>query len=53
MKEYVFIEFYLSSQYKNILNYALSKRTPEESSTKINYVEQAKEIDQENIPYKR
>lgn len=36
--EYVFIEYYLATQAKNGPNYGLSKRTPTEQSTQINYV---------------
>lgn len=36
--EYVFIEYYLASQPKSGPNYGISKRTPSENSTTINYV---------------
>lgn len=36
--EYVFIEYYLSSQPKSGLNYAISKRTPIDNNTTINYI---------------
>ena len=43
----VFVEFYLSDQSKAGTNYALSKRTPEERSTQINYVAPPKECELE------
>lgn len=36
--EYIFIEYYLSTQVKNGPNYGLSKRTPTEQSSQINYI---------------
>ena len=36
--DYVFVEYYLPAQVKNSYNYGLSKRTPTERDTQINYI---------------
>lgn len=36
--DYIFVEYYLTSQPKTGRNYGISKRTPSERSSKINYV---------------
>lgn len=41
--DYVFIEYYLPNQPRNSGNYGISKRTPTERSTEINYIAPPKE----------
>ena len=56
--EYVFIEYYLPNQPRNSGNYGISKRTPSEHSTEINYIAPPKEPQttqpkaEANTPYK-
>ena len=49
--EYIFVSSYLSHMSLNGLNYAISIRTPDLNSTKINYVEPAKESKKQKAPY--
>ena len=49
--EYIFVSSYLSHMSLNGLNYAISKRTPDLNSTKINYVEPVKESPKQKAPY--
>ena len=49
--EYIFVSSYLSHMSLNGLNYAISIRTPDMNSTKINYVEPAKESPKHKAPY--
>lgn len=49
--QYVFIEYYLQNQPLNGGNYAISKRTPQEVSTTINYVTSPKEPNNVKAPY--
>lgn len=56
--EYVFVEYYLPNQPRNGINYGISKRTPSDTSTEINYVAPPKEPEptspqaEVNTPYK-
>ena len=50
--EYVFVEYYLTTQAKNGPNYGLSKRTPIDNSSQINYIAPpAKKPEKVKAPY--
>ena len=49
--EYVFIEYYLSNQSPNGPNYGISKRTPTDKSSQINYIAPPKKESAAKTPY--
>lgn len=49
--KYVFVSFYLNKMSLNGPNYAISKKTPSENSTEINFIELVKDEPSSTAPY--